>query len=181
MINFTNKKITVIGGGNIATRKVTSFLDSQANISVISPSLTNELAQHASDGSITWVKERFQPSHLTDAFFVIAATNDSRVNEAVIQHTQANQLTLNVSTPRQGNTITPAKITKQNIQIAISTNGASPILAKQVRDKIEQACQELPDISLAHIAAQRKEIIAREEDQQTKHQKIQALTDSIKP
>lgn len=170
MIDFTDKKIVVIGGGKVASRKVKSYIDSAAEIKIVSPTVTAEIASYFIEGKVNWKKRYFKSADVVDAFFVIAATNNTALNQTIIQECHVNQLTLNVSAASAGNTITPANITRGNIQVAVSTNGMSPIVAKRIRDKIAVLLDEFGDETLESLS---------ENNQFIKQRKLQKLADSV--
>ena len=82
-MNITNRLCVVIGGGEVATRKVTMLLKANAAITLYSPELCHELQDLTNAGKITYVKARFEQSQLANACMVVAATNDEPVNIAV--------------------------------------------------------------------------------------------------
>lgn len=78
----------------------------------------------------------FEPIDLAGAFLVIAATNERMVNREVVKACRPNQIVNNVSDPRLGNMIRPAVFQQGDLQIAVSTGGSSPVLAKKIRDQL---------------------------------------------
>lgn len=135
-INFSGKKITVIGGGKIAERKVSSFVKLGANIELISPKITGRLEQYVLQGEVQWRERQYENGDEKEAFYVIAATNDRQLNEKIVQSCTPCQLTLNVSDHTVSNTMMAAILKTEQIQVAVSTNGKDPFLAKKVRDDI---------------------------------------------
>lgn len=177
MINWQDKKITVIGGGNIAERKIKSYLKTGSIITVVSPLITDNLYQLILEKEITWKEKEYERIDTEDAFYIIAATNNAELNERIIKNCKQNQLTLNVSNHQSSNTMMPAIIKRKNLQIAISTNGASPIVAKKIRDRITQMIvAEQLDERIALIAKKRRVIIEEERDKQTRKNKLQMIT-----
>lgn len=137
-INWENQKITVIGGGKIATRKITSLLDTGAKIRIISPSLTDRLVELVHAGSIAWTKDIYKPVHCQDTFFLIAATDNKELNRNILQDAKVFHipLSLNISAHEKGNTIMPAILKHEGFQLAISSNGENPSAAKQFKEKL---------------------------------------------
>src|SRR5690625_225960 len=91
-LKLTKKKAVVIGGGQIAYRKLISLLQAGAYITVISPSISKEIENLYDTHKIIWEKKRFEKDDLQDAFIVIAATNDQSVNADVAVSAHQHQL-----------------------------------------------------------------------------------------
>ncbi len=137
-MNIQNRRCVVIGGGEVATRKVTMLLKAQAAVEVISPDLNHELADMLAAGNIKHKQAMFAPEQLTDAILVIAATDDEPTNVAVSVAAKALNIPVNVVDSPDLCTFTmPAIVDRSPIVIAISSGGASPVLARMIRAKIE--------------------------------------------
>ena len=153
-MNITNRLCVVIGGGEVATRKVTMLLKANAAITLYSPELCHELQDLANAGKITYVKARFEQSQLANACMVVAATNNEPVNIAVSVAAKAQNIPVNVVDAPHLCTFTMASIIDRSpIVIAISSEGNAPVLARYVRTKIETM---LPTSygRIAHIAGE---------------------------
>ncbi|MEI3614059.1 precorrin-2 dehydrogenase/sirohydrochlorin ferrochelatase family protein [Pseudogracilibacillus sp. SO30301A] len=175
MIDLKGKRVTVIGGGTVAERKVQSLLGTGATIEVISLSLTNSLRALVDSKPIIWKRKSVEKHDLIDAFFVIAATNDIKTNREVTLNCHPHQLVLNVSEPQLANVIMPALLKKDNLHIAVSTNGASPSLAKKIRDLLRDVISDDIGTKLATISEKRKEIIKTVENPLEKEQLLNSL------
>lgn len=133
VLNLYNKLVVVIGGGKIATRKVQTLLQSsEANITVVSPDITERLAQLVHQQKIVWRKKSYDATDIEDAFLVIAATNNKELNRMIAKHCRSNQLVNVVSEATFGNFIVPASMRRGNITISVSTDGLDPAFAKQI-------------------------------------------------
>lgn len=129
----------MVGGGQVGERKVTSLLEAEATVRVISPEARAAIADLAARGAVGWERRGFRPGDTAGAYLVIAATNDPAVNQAVYEEAdRAGGLVNVVDTPRFCNFISPAVVRRGPLAIAISTGGRSPALAKRVREEIEQ-------------------------------------------
>lgn len=129
----------VIGGGEIAERKVHALLDAEARVRVMAPMVTDGLADLARDGKIEWLPRRYRSGDLAGAFLVIAATDDPLVNRAIAQEAQAhNQLVNVVDEPDDCNFFAPAVVRRGDLTIAVSTGGDVPALAGHLRAQLEQ-------------------------------------------
>jgi len=138
-VKLLGRKCVVVGGGTVAESKIESLLQAGANITVVSPELTNKLEQLERRGNFTWVRSKFYPSQLDGAFLVIAATSDNATNEAVFRQADGRGILCNaVDQPPRCHFYFPAVVRRGDLQIAISTNGLSPSLAQRLRKQFER-------------------------------------------
>ncbi|WP_394237789.1 NAD(P)-binding protein [Niallia oryzisoli] len=135
-LNLIGKKAVVVGGGKVAERKVKGLLEAQAAITVVSPELTEELHHFHQQGTITWKKKTFSADDMTDAFLIIAAASDPEVSLAVKKTAAPNQLVNLADDPEESNFILPAVYNQGRLNITVSTSGASPILAKKIKQQL---------------------------------------------
>ncbi len=132
------RRCVVVGGGEVAARKVEMLRKAQARVEVIAPDLSENLAQLVRRGEIAHRQERFTPEQLDGATLVIAATDDQDVNLAVHAGAVARGVPVNVvDQPRLCTFAMPAIIDRSPILIAISTGGTSPVLARLLRARLE--------------------------------------------
>ncbi len=128
----------VIGGGQIAERKVQGLLQGGAEITVISPSLSPALQRLAQDGSVRAVLRNYLPGDLAGAHLVIAATDDPAVNAAIAEEARQRGCLINVvDDPQRCTFHVPAVIRRGEIVISISTTGTSPALARYLRRHLD--------------------------------------------
>ena len=129
----------VVGGGRVAERKVLGLLSCRAQVSVISPLLTNELHLQHANGTILWIDREYRQGDLAGAFLVIAATDDEETQKQVYEEADANNLLLNVAdVPQRCNFILPATARQGDLAISVSTAGKSPALARKIRMELEK-------------------------------------------
>ena len=141
--NIQNRPCVVIGGGDVATRKVTMLLKASAAITLYSPEICHELQAMVDDGKIVYVNAHFLPSQLLGACMVIAATDDEDVNIAVSEAAKAQNIPVNVVDAPHLCTFTMGSIIDRSpIVIAISSEGNAPVLARYIRAKIETMFEE---------------------------------------
>jgi precorrin-2 dehydrogenase/sirohydrochlorin ferrochelatase len=134
-LNLQNQPVTVIGAGKVAVRKIRSLLAAGAVVTVISPASTAAIQRLK---GVRWVPRAYRRGDLAGARLVIAATNDLAVNEAVCREAKRRNLLVNcIAPPAAGNFIVPAVARRGGIALAISTGGASPAFAKQLRQELE--------------------------------------------
>lgn len=125
----------VIGGGEVAQRKALVLLDAGAKVKAVAPEF---LAEFAGLTGIECVVQRFQPSHLDGAILVIAATDDQTVNREVSELARARNIPVNVvDNPDLCTFIMPSILDRSPLMVAFSSGGASPVLARMLRGKLE--------------------------------------------
>jgi precorrin-2 dehydrogenase / sirohydrochlorin ferrochelatase len=139
LVGLERARCVVIGGGQIAARKVAALREAGAQPQVIAPDLCETLQQQAQAGEIQLVQRRYQPGDLEGARLVIAATDDPATNEAVWQEAQVRGILLNVvDDPPHCNFHVPATVRRGVLTLSISTGGTSPALARRIRQDLEQ-------------------------------------------
>jgi len=132
------KPCLVVGGGNVAERKVQDLLQAGARVTVVSPALTPALAALAGKGEIRHLQGDFQEGQVEGMALVIGATNDPGVNTRVSAAAQARSIWVNiVDQPDLCTFIVPAQVRRGELTLAISTGGASPALARKLREELE--------------------------------------------
>lgn len=138
-LNLKGRLCLVVGGGKVAERKTRSLLSCEAKVRLVSPRLTPGLQELAERGLITYLQREYQTSDLEGVFFVIAATDQKEVNQRVAEEALARNLLVNVvNDPQSGNLYVPAVIQRGPLQIAISTSGKSPLLARKIKERLER-------------------------------------------
>ncbi|MDO8885938.1 bifunctional precorrin-2 dehydrogenase/sirohydrochlorin ferrochelatase [Candidatus Oleimmundimicrobium sp.] len=138
-LNLKNKKCVVVGGGNVAERKVLALIDCGAKVTVISPKLTKLLERLKSEGKIEHIGREYEKGDLKGAFVVIGATDNSSVNKEIYKEASALNLLVNiVDVPEICNFIVPSLVRRGDLTISISTSGKAPALAKKIRLKLEK-------------------------------------------
>ncbi len=139
-MNVRGRRTLVVGGGEVAARKVGLLLEAGAAVTVVSPALGSTLKAQADSNAITWRQAAFAPADLEDVALVVAATDDEKVNRQVSELAQARSLPVNVvDNPELCSFLMPSIIDRSPVQIAVSTGGASPVLARLLRARLESA------------------------------------------
>lgn len=137
-INLRDKHVLVVGGGKVAARKIKQLIPTGAIIYVVAPVLQNSLQQLVSQNQIHWLAQTFDDSLLENKILVIAATHDKNINQLVSQKALEKSCLVNVvDNPSLCSFIFPAIIDRSPLLIAISSAGKAPVLARQLREKIE--------------------------------------------
>lgn len=136
--DLRNRTVLVVGGGSVARRKVTALLDTGARIVVGAPALDSELATLAAEDRIETIAGDFVESWLDDAWLVIAATDDGAANRAIASAAEARRIWANVVDDAELSSIhLPARVERGPLQIAISSGGGAPMLARHLREQLE--------------------------------------------
>ncbi len=155
-VDINNRHCTVIGGGQVAERKVKGLLACHGRVMVISPEVTTELADLASRSVIKWQARGYEKGDLAESFMVIAATDDEEVQEKVHEEALEANILLNVAdVPKWCNFILPATIRRGDLTISISTSGKSPALARRTRQRLEEEFGPEYDLALQLMGALR--------------------------
>lgn len=137
-LNVRTQPCLVVGGGDVATRKVELLLKAQANVTVVAPVLGAALKTLHVAGKVTHVAESFRADHVGGQRIIIAATDDETVNRSVAMAAQANKIPVNVvDRPELCTFIMPAIIDRSPVLVAVSSGGASPVLARLLRARLE--------------------------------------------
>jgi siroheme synthase-like protein len=135
---ITEKPCLVVGGGGVGERKVFDLLEAGARVTVVSPELTPALSDLAAKGEIRHLQEDFQEEQVAGMALVIGATDDQGVNARVSAAAQALGIWVNiVDQPDLCTFIVPAQVRRGELTLAISTGGASPALARKIREELE--------------------------------------------
>ncbi len=136
--NITNRLCVVVGGGDVANRKVTMLLKANAAVTVVAVDLCRELQALADAGRIKFMQAPYAAAQLEGACLVVAATDDEAVNEAVSCDAKALNIPVNVVDAPHLCTFTMGSIIDRSpVVIAVSSEGNAPVLARHVRTKIE--------------------------------------------
>jgi precorrin-2 dehydrogenase / sirohydrochlorin ferrochelatase len=138
-LDLEGKRCLVVGGGAVAERKVQGLLDAKTDVVVVSPSLTDALRRWVTAGAIHHFSRAFGDADVEGCALVIAATDRAEVNAQVAAAARRRGVWVNVvDTPAACDFIAPAVVRRGELQIAISTGGNSPTLAKRLRNGLEQ-------------------------------------------
>ena len=158
-LNLAGKRCVILGGGTIAQGKLAALRDAGADITVISPQCTDGIKRAAQRGHITLLQREYQPGDLEDAFIAVAATNVWHVNRQIYEEADQRGVLLNVvDDPDQCTFIAPSIVRRDPITLAISTGGASPALARKMRETLSEA-RVLQWAELAGVLAQARRVI----------------------
>ena len=137
-LEVKKQRVLVVGGQDIALRKVRLLLSAGAYIRVVAPDICDELKELLQGSEHQLLSQSYTSKHLDDAKLVIAATDDDCVNAQVADDAKARNLFVNVvDGADQGNVIMPAIIDRSPLVIALSSAGKAPVLARMLRTRLE--------------------------------------------
>ncbi len=129
------KLCVVVGSGRIAARKAAALLEAGARVRVVGRRFSADFAEL---DAVERVRAAYDEHHLKGALLVVAATSDSATNRAVASDARAAGILVNaVDMPGECDLIFPAVTRKGDVSVAVSTGGASPTLARRLRERIE--------------------------------------------
>ncbi|HXG32793.1 MAG TPA: bifunctional precorrin-2 dehydrogenase/sirohydrochlorin ferrochelatase [Bryobacteraceae bacterium] len=133
-LNLRGRPVLVVGGGRVGLRKIRGLLEAGARVTVVDP--RGEPALGALP--LVWRRRKFRRSDVRGMTLVFAATSDRAVNHAVAEQARRLGIPVNVAdNPAECDFLVPARVRKANLQIAVSTGGQSPRLAKALRQQLE--------------------------------------------
>ncbi len=137
--DLNGRRCLVVGGGLIAQRKVATLLGYGAQVTLISPTLTQRLRAYARAGKIRYAARQVRPTDLRGAWLVYACTDDQRINALVYRTATRLRIFTNVVDQKPlCSFIAPAIFRRGLLTVAVSTGGASPSLAKKVRRDLKR-------------------------------------------
>lgn len=142
MIRLDGKSVVVIGGGRVAERKVRTLLETNGDVKVISPAITVAMSEWVRSGKLNWSPKEFEPQDLEGAFLVIGATNQRELNQRVLRSVPEHSLVNIVDDPDNSTFIMPSLFRRGRLTVSVSTSGASPGLAKRIRDELANRLDE---------------------------------------
>lgn len=141
-IDLTSKKIVIAGGGRIAFRKVKTLEAERAHITFVAPGFSDDIVLLARQRGYELIQREAQADDFKDAFLSILATNEREANHALAKSLDSGQLVCVVDEAGEGNVIFPAAVRRGPLQIAITSNGASPKLTRMLKKQLDEQFDE---------------------------------------
>ncbi|PLR82906.1 siroheme synthase [Bacillus canaveralius] len=176
-LNLSGKMTVVVGGGKVAERKVYGLLNTGATICVVSPELTAGLKKLADGQNIDWRQKSFSAEDIQEAALIIAATNNQEANIEVHRAASDFQLVSMADNPEHSDFIAPSVLKRGKLLITVSTSGASPSLAKAIRDDLAEVYDEKFENYLEFLHDCRQFILNNVADPIKKQQLLTAIID----
>lgn len=161
-LDLHERPCVVVGGGQVAERKVTTLMQAEAQVTVVSPSLTPVLQSLSSAGTITHKAKTFETNDIKGAGLVIAATDSEDLNSRIGRLCKDAGILVNVvSPPDESSFIVPSVVSRGDLLIAVSTAGSSPSLSRKIRQELEAAYGSEYEIFLKKMAWARKRLLEK--------------------
>lgn len=136
--DLNGKRVLVVGGGDVAARKVSLLFRAGAEVQVVSPELCESLQNRVANGEINHKARSFEDADIDACALVVAGTDDMTVNKHVSDLAHSKCIPVNVvDQPELCSFIVPSIIDRSPVQVAVSTGGASPVLARLLRARLE--------------------------------------------
>lgn len=179
MLSVEGKRAVVIGGGQVASRKIKSLIAAGAKITVISPNLTRRIEDWVKEGIVTWKNRLYVTGDEAGAIIVIAATNDSELNALIARQAEDWQLVNVASSVELGNFYSPAQVNRGKLMITVATEGASPLLTKRIQRQINEAFPEDYGTYVDFLAMCREQLKQIDLPEEQKHQILKKLLDPM--
>ena len=178
-LDIQNRKVLVVGGGSVGTRKVKTLLDCGARVTVVSPEVSRQLRELAASGDIILAERSYQSEDLTGVFVVIGATDDETLNQQISSDADRLNTLCNIADrPEVCNFILPSIVQRDDLVITISTSGQSPALAKKLRKTLENQFGEEYGTLLQLMGAIRKKLLQQAHKPETHKPLFEQLINS---
>lgn len=182
MMNIEGRRVVVVGGGTVALRKVRSLLQCGAAVTVISPDIEPELRLLAEEGSIQWLDQPFDEitlERIDQPVLVFGTTDRREVNEQIFRAAVRRGIPCNIADDPEFCTFTvPAVVSRGDLTIAVSTGGASPALARRIRERLELEFGSEYGVMTKLLASVRHEVLAVGNDSDDNKRLFFELVDS---
>ena len=138
-LDLRGRLAVVVGGGSVAERKIATLLEYGADVACVAPLVTPGIDALVAQGLVEHEERGYVRGDLAGAFIVVCATDSTEVNRAVYQEAEGQGCLVNVvDVPELCNFIVPSIVKRGPLQIAISTGGAAPVVAKRMRCELEE-------------------------------------------
>ncbi|MCL2154817.1 MAG: bifunctional precorrin-2 dehydrogenase/sirohydrochlorin ferrochelatase [Leptospirales bacterium] len=154
MLNMSGQQAVIIGGGDVALRKLSDLTLAGANIKIISPEFNDEIIKVSElfKDRITLIKRKYKKNDLDSALLVFSATNDSDVNREIFNEAKEKNILINaVDDPPNCSFYIPSFIRRGDLILSVSTSGASPAMAARLRREMEEHIPENIEIILERL------------------------------
>ncbi|MFD2703898.1 precorrin-2 dehydrogenase/sirohydrochlorin ferrochelatase family protein [Salibacterium lacus] len=142
-LDLTGKPVVVIGGGTIASRKISKLTAAGANIVVVAPEVKEEVRALYEKDEIHWVKDVCRPDYLSSAFLIVSASGDPEACRIIKETVHPHQLLNAADDPENGNAAFPASFQEGEYHIAVSTEGHSPSAAKDLKQRLRNLVRDI--------------------------------------
>ena len=178
-LDISKRKCVVIGGGEVARRKVERLLESEARVCVVSREMAPALLSLKEEKKITHIDDEYRKKHITGAFLVVGATDRDEINEAICRDSRELGIPVNiVDDPVRCDFILPSLLQRGDLSIAVSTAGKSPLLARRIREDLERTYGQEYVVLLDIMGTVREKILSRGGDSEANRKVFESILDS---
>jgi siroheme synthase-like protein len=162
LVDVRRARVLVVGGGAVAARKVRGLVEAGGRPEIVSPALEPALRDVVEREGLPWQPRRYAPGDARGRHLVFAATDDAAVNAAVAREAEDAGALANVADDGQGSWFhVPSAIRRDEVVVAFSTGGASPLLARRLREGLEALVTPGLGRAARRLAALRREVRVR--------------------
>ena len=141
-LKLSGAQVLVVGAGPIAAQKIRSLLRCDARVTVVAPEISPEVEALAADASVSLERRTFREDDVDGKRLVVASTSDADVNESVMRRSRELGVFVNVvDDPARCDFFVPAVMERGRVQVAVSTGGASPALARRIKQDIGEVLE----------------------------------------
>jgi precorrin-2 dehydrogenase/sirohydrochlorin ferrochelatase len=159
-LELGGRRVVLIGGGKVALRKAQALLVAGARLVIVAERINDMLAALCRGNEVELIKSRYAKSYLAGALLAVAATNNHQLNKQIYQDCQELEVLCNVvDVPELCDFFVPAVVKRDDLQIAISTEGQCPAYAGHIRKRLEEIFTVKHGQFLTELEALRKKII----------------------
>ncbi len=160
--DLRGRAVLVVGGGDVARRKVAALLETGADITVAASVLDRGLREWVERGRLHHREGDFEPAWLDGVMLVVAASHDRAPNRVVAEAARTRGIFVNVVDDTEASTFhIPASVRRGRLQVAVSSGGAAPVLARRVREKLEAELDDSLGVLTELLARERARIRRR--------------------
>lgn len=159
LLDVARLRVLVVGGGEVALRKVHGILEAGGKPMIISPAVRPELERLIRQHGLTWSAEPYAAGDAHGYHLVFAATDSAEVNARITAEAEAAGALVNVADDGDGSTFhVPSAIRREPVVVAFSTGGASPLLSRRLRERLESVVTPGLGRTAGRLSSVRKEI-----------------------
>lgn len=162
MLDVSRLSVLVVGGGEVALRKVRGLVEAGGRPEIVSPEVHPELLEIIREHGLTWTRRPYEEGDGFAFNLVFAATDSPQVNERVRRQAADDSALYDIADdPRHSLFHVPSSIRQDEVVVAFSTGGASPLLARRLRERLEAVVTPGLGRAARRLAEARKEVRAR--------------------
>ncbi len=175
-LKLCDRLCVVIGGGDVASRKIKNLLTCGAVVRVVSPYVQTDLKKLILDRRLEWLEREYVEGDLREAFLAFAATSDPDVQQQVKEEAAKCNIILNSADDPAGSDFhVPAHFRRGEMLVTVSTSGSSPALSSRIREWLEQEIGPDYEAVVGFLAIVRDAVVSRDNDSITHRELFQNL------